>query len=241
MEVDWKKLMPHLVVDKEDEKTFKNYINYKGIYLHLQIYDVLQTIELKCNYKLVSSIIRYDKGIRNVLYKYLSAFEERYRAILYDNFDVQSPISNPEKARIDKLELFRKKSTLSNLYDISYSRNFTLNVLNDTLKKYELIDKVVFDDFKIISTLRNKTMHHNLLMTSYHRDIEKVEEEINRIEDSIELLYKYLPEGMNKSFEKDINRCNNIGTKINVPNLKIICLREMRNGVFIQKKAKKTQ
>lgn len=229
----WRELMPFLIVDDEDIMKFTNYIDNKGVYLHLQIYEILLSVYSECNYKLISSIIRYDKGIRNVLYKYLSAFEERYRAVLFEKYDVLNPLENPEIVKIEKLELIRSNSTSSNLYDISYSRYFGLNDLRKTLLTLKLISNDVNDDFLLISKLRNITMHHNLLMTSYHRDINNVNKEISKIENWVELLYKYLPKGMNREFEKAINRCNNIGTKMNVPNLEIVCLREMRNGVFI--------
>ena len=90
-------------------------------------------------------------------------------------------------------------------------------------------------DFQIIALLRNKTMHHNLLVTSHYRNINCVNKEISRIELCIELLYKYLPDGMNSNFENAINRCNNIGTKENVPNLNILCFGVLENGLFRKK------
>jgi len=225
--------MPLLEIKDCEINTLTDYVINKGVFLHKQIYDVILTYSNVCEYKKISSIIRYDKGIRNVLYKYLSAFEEKYRSILFERYDVENPIGNPDKVKIEDLSLINRTSRNSNLYNISYSRYFSLTALRNTLQRYDLIDEKENDDFTEIAKLRNKTMHHNLLMTGYHRNIRDVSKEISRIEVWIQLLYDYLPFGMNKEFEKAINRCNNIGTKTNIPNLDIICLREMRNGVFI--------
>lgn len=231
--MNWKDFMPLLVVETNEVHQLDNYICDKGVYLHKQIYDLILTVDSEVKYAFIAKLLRYDKGIRNVLYKYLSAFEEKNRAILFDKYDVENKIVNPEKARIEKLNLVPRSSNNSNLYNISYSRYFNLTVLTKTMMELNLIDIDTYIDYEEITKLRNKTMHHNLLMTSYHSDFENVNKEISKIENWIELLYKYLPEGMNTEFEKAINRCNNLGTKMNVPNLEIVCLKEMTNGVFI--------
>lgn len=231
--MNWLDLFEDLKIEPDEIDEFESYIKLKGINIYKQLYDIIIDCENNCRYSTMSAVIRYDKGIRNVLYKYLSAFEEKYRADLFEVYDTNEIIDNPEVAKIEKLSLVRKTKEFSDLYILSYSRYFNLSVLRETLYKCNMIDSVQNDQFRKIVKLRNKTMHHNLLMTSYHRDIVSVNKEITEIEYWIELLYKYLPEGMNDEFEKAINRCNNIGTKMNVPNLEKICLREMRNGVFI--------
>lgn len=222
-----------LEINSSEIQEFYQYVELKGINLYKQLYDVVIQFKGTCSYAEIAAIIRYDKGIRNVLYKFLSAFEEKMRADLFKAFDTTDTITNPEVARIEKLKLIENSKSVSNLYKVSFSRHFTLTVLRKVLFEKRLIDDEINEDFKEIVNLRNKTMHHNILMTSYHVNSYDVNKEIIKIQKWIEILYKYLPEGMNHEFEKAINRCNNIGTKINVPNLEIICLREMRNGVFI--------
>ena len=75
--------------EKED---FEKYKKLKGVYLHKQVYDVLLEANGGENvtYQELSSIIRYDKNLRDTLYIYLATCEEYLRALLLKSYDVAS-------------------------------------------------------------------------------------------------------------------------------------------------------
>ncbi len=75
-------------------------------------------------------------------------------------------------------------------------------------------------------------MHHNLLVISYYSDKDLIEQEIEYVEEMCQLLYRYLPEEMRDAFEGNLNKCNHLTKTNRVPNLEILCLREMKNGLF---------
>ena len=72
--------------EKED---FEKYKKLKGVYLHKQVYDILlEANGGKVTYHELSSIIRYDKNLRDTLYIYLATAEEYLRALLCEKYDV---------------------------------------------------------------------------------------------------------------------------------------------------------
>ena len=89
----YKCLFPKWIEDIEKEM---NYI-IKGRFLHKQV-DI--TADEEAKYGEISRIIRYDKYIRDVLYKYLSALEEQWRAIAFDSFDYE----------YDKTQVIKKRN-----------------------------------------------------------------------------------------------------------------------------------
>ena len=75
----------------KEEADFEKYKKLKGIYLHKQVYDILLEANGGENvtYCELSSIIRYDKNLRDTLYIYLATVEEQLRVLLLDNFDLK--------------------------------------------------------------------------------------------------------------------------------------------------------
>jgi len=219
--------------DEYEIDAFSNYIGLKGIYLHKQIYDLLIEELGECSYSLLSKILIYDKGLRNVLFKYLSALEEYLRSKLFDNFDYDFIIEDPFNHKISIKNLVsRKNSTSSNLYYITFSRFFTFHTLIDVCYKVNLISENEKTKYEVVKKLRNRTMHHNILVTSFHTRLDDVEKNITNLEMELEVLYRTLPEEFRYEYNKAINRCNNIGTKINTANIDILCLGVMNNGIF---------
>lgn len=222
---------------EKEQKEFITYIEFKGVYLHQHIYELILQYSNSCSYKLLSGVIKYDKGIRNVLFKYMSALEESYRSKLFDRFDLTEPIKDLKKVKIENLNLtFKTVFDNSMLYDISFSHNFTFTKLRETLYKYEVINEEENNSLEEIIPLRNKVMHHNIIMTNSYKTISEVENELKNVEDFIMKVYKLLPCSAATQFEKAINRCNNIGTRENKANITILCLEVMKNGIFTKKR-----
>jgi len=227
------KLFPKLTFANEEEKqTFYDYLEFKGLFLHKHVYEAFLLYKDIVTYHELSTYIRYDKGLRNVLYRNLSAVEEYYRARLINNYDVKDPIQDPINSSVDKSDLIESNEETSNLYNFTFSKKFTFNKLIELLKSKGLITKLEEDALNQIRIFRNKVMHHNLIIISYHTEEEKIENEIKEIESYCELIYQYLPRPMKNAFEGNINKCNHLTVKSRVPNLEILCLKEMKNGLF---------
>lgn len=133
---DFIELFPQLDFEDNEKETFLNYINLKGVYLHKQIYDIILLTDDRVRYKEVSNIIRYDKYIRDVLYRYLSALEEQWRSIAFNNFEYESSKDEIIKNEIVFSKIIPKKNYESSiLYWASYNRKFTLSKLIDIFQK----------------------------------------------------------------------------------------------------------
>lgn len=115
--VDFEKL----VLPKSEQKDFEKYAKSKGVYLHKQVYDVLLTYNVEqVSYYELSSVIRYDKNLRDKLYIYLATFEEKMRAELFSEYDVENKnVVYQFKTGLDELKKAIKRKTnveFSNLY-----------------------------------------------------------------------------------------------------------------------------
>ncbi|RJP62544.1 MAG: hypothetical protein C4543_01810 [Ignavibacteriales bacterium] len=231
-------LFSKMDIEDNEKDTFLNYIRLKGRFLHKQVYDTILLTDKSAKYSEISRIIRYDKHIRDVLYKYLSALEEQWRAIAFDNFDYESDKNEVIKKEIDLSKVSVKKQFAdSTFYWSSYNKSFTLNKLIDVFKanRYTLDLNITDEMYQTIKTLRNSVMHHNLIMFSYKTTVEDVNHEIESLESKISLLWKLLDDNMKEAFEKAINMGNYKGGDFEnqLPNLNRYCLRRFSHGVFI--------
>jgi len=231
-------LFPKMDIEDIEKDTFLNYIRLKGRFLHKQVYETLLLTDEKAKYSEISRIIRYDKYIRDTLYKYLSALEEQWRAIAFDNFEYELDKTDVIKGEIDITKVIVKKLfSDSTFYWASYNKSFTLNKLIDVFKaNRHTIDLNITDDmYQSIKILRNSVMHHNLILFSYKSTVEDVNHEIKSLESKISLLWKLLDDEMKFSFEKAINMGNYKGGDFEnqSPNLNRYCLRRFSHGVFI--------
>lgn len=235
---DFIELFPQLDFEDNELETFFKYIKLKGVYLHKQIYDIILLTDDRVRYNELSNIIRYDKYIRHVLYKYLSALEEQWRSIAFNNFEIESSKDAIIRDEIDLSKIIPKKNHKSSiLYWASYNRKFTLSKLIDIFKKnINVINLNISEDvFQSIKTLRNSVMHHNLILFSYKSTLPEIINEITKLEQKISILWNLLNDGMKEAFEKAINTGNyKGGDYINqAPNLNRYCLRRFSNGLFI--------
>ena len=227
------KLFPKMYFAFESEKkTFYDYIGFKGLFLHKHAYDVYLQYQETVLYHDVSTYIRYDKGLRNVLYRNLSALEEYYRSRLINNFDIERKLTDFKRDIIKNSELIESNGESSHLYNYSFCKSFDFDKLVSMLNTVNLLNEIEKSELNRIREFRNKVMHHNLIIISFHVKKNVIENEIKEVEQICELIYKHLPGSMRNAFEGNINTCNHLTNKSRIPNLNILCVREMKNGIF---------
>lgn len=255
-EINISECFPLLVFENpEEEDLFLQNLKSRGIFLYKQVYDALCNWQPKypIKYAHFKNLIRYDKSIRDKLYIYLCAAEEFLRNIIFDELEITEKYEENKKEKFDikKLQKRNKEENIthSNLYTYSYSSFFNLGTIEKIFKKFDLAKKykIVQEDITIMrKLLRNKVMHHNMLLLSYYTDKSKIEEEIKEIEDGIEALYRLLPteELKEGSIQNDklvggltlaINKSNFKDGDINQPPYEnLICLHKFKDGRFIR-------
>ena len=192
--------------EKED---FEKYKKLKGVYLHKQVYDIL--LEANCGenvtYCELSSIIRYDKNLRDTLYIYLATAEEYLRALLCESYDVAAECKPFEHHCYKPLmEALRDKDddTSSNLY---FKLVPDFSALMDVC-----IDKGVISISKTtkqrIKDLRNSTMHHSLLIFGKATKPSALNSHFEALESRINALMQILPEEYHTGFITSIKKLN---------------------------------
>lgn len=193
----------------EEKNEFEKYKKLKGIYLHKQVYDILLQVNDKKNvtYYALSSFIRYDKNLRDMLYKYLGTAEEYLRALVCEKYDVPSNCSVFKAQKWEKLaELSHKKQedATSNLF---YKLELDFSALMTFAMKQNLIH-ISEDAKKSIQKLRNETMHHSLLLLGKNHDLAQLDEHFKILEKRLNALLEILPEEYKEGFMESVKRLN---------------------------------
>ena len=202
-----------LIFDKANEEKeraeFEKYKKLKGVYLHKQVYDILLEANGGENvtYYELSSIIRYDKNLRDKLYIYLATAEEYLRALICEKYDVDES-HNTIKGH-DRIEnvIFEKidgDTGKSNLY-LKLESDFSALMDVCIAKKLIDIDKVTKQQIK---ELRNSTMHHSLLLFGKITEFSGLNSYFEALERKINALMQILPEEYRTGFIASIKKIN---------------------------------
>jgi hypothetical protein len=195
----------------KEKEEFEKYKRLKGVYLHKQVYDIL----LEANgggevtYYELSSLIRYDKNLRDMLYKYLAMAEEYLRALLCDKYDVskgnaifkghcynslnQELVEKDDSNSHTSYLYFLLEPDFADLMRICIEKN--LITLSGTEKKQ-------------IKELRNKTMHHSLLLLGKAASLSDLYSYFEAFEEKINALMQILPEKYRAGFVTSIKTIN---------------------------------
>ena len=244
---------PLLIFKEGEEKQFNEYMTTRGVFLYKQVYDILckwkpSVKEIK--YEHFKNVIRYDKSLRDKLYIYLAAAEEYLRNIVFENVELKVDYQVGKNCRLKLNQLCKRDESelliQSRLY--FYEGLIEFGVSKNIIKKFKLAQKynLHIKDIEKVNKLRNKVMHHNMLLLSKYIDREDIEKEIMEVEDAIEALYRILPtQGLKEGtilagrvkggLTQDINKSNYkdgdiAGEKYD----NLICLHAFKGGKFLR-------
>lgn len=197
----------------KDKIEFDKYITIRGKYLFQQVYEYICNITNdECKYSDLSSCIRYDKTLRDTLYKYLATFEEYLRAQIFDRYEIKREfrLSRKEKDYIKKMARQIYESQDKESSELYKKFKLDLGETIELVKEIKMFDKEKYKEFDEIRVVRNAVMHHNLLVLGKEQQCNKVEDNMKKIISGIEALANNLPEGYKINFIKEINglRCD---------------------------------
>lgn len=209
--INWNVEFDKLIFKNYEEETFEKFIKIKGAYLHKQIYDVLLSYNAKeVTYHELCSIIRYDKNLRDTLYKYLATVEEKLRSELFTKYDVDTTDCIYKRTKgLEKLKKdihIKTNFVNSNLY---FCYQLDLGATIDLLENLNFYNnKDIFTDLRQIKELRNRVMHHNILVAGNATDRIQAEINLQNLKNQIVVLCKYLPCDYQKGFQTEISNLN---------------------------------
>lgn len=198
----------------EDKENFLCYSKLRGAQQYRIIYETLKKKNSDVTYKDVNSFVRYDKAIKNVLFKYLGTLEEYIRNYIVINFDFapKQKISKNEYHYFVNLPTCIRKKQPNDKVTLFY-RKFSLNFgdLLSFIKKYS-VDNFDIKALEIIAELRNKVMHHKPLLfnMNYTSSKEAVCKKILQLKNA-------LPYDCPQSLSIDLNKIRE-STKNNISN-----------------------
>ncbi len=162
-------LMKLLIFTNEEErKRCSKYLDLKGVAFHALLINALGLNEKgKIEYKLVADVYKYDKELRNRLYKFIASFEEQLRAFIANSYsnglealklgekiNYNLNIGNNIANELENLD-FKQLLTIIN--------NFNVKILNRMFPDYKNKQQII-QNLKAVKELRNAISHHRIIL-----------------------------------------------------------------------------
>ena len=200
-------MLENIVQTEKESAEFEKYKALKGEYLYKQVSDILFELDGKpVSYSDVSSIIRYDKNLRNTLFIYLATFEELLRAELFRKYDVDSAdhiYRFSEGCKKLKNDIRSNNSSdSSNLY---FCFELELGPMIELLDHLEIYSSEAISEFKEIKALRNHVMHHIVLTLGRAKTVSDFRDNFASLQRQICMLKDNLPNEYQSGFVNDIS------------------------------------
>lgn len=199
----------------KEEADFQKYKKLKGIYLHKQVYDILLEANGGENvtYSELSSIIRYDKNLRDTLYIYLATIEEQLRVLLLNNFDLKPNTpkfkQRPSTQTLCEALVPKQDCDVSELY---FKLQTDFKVLMETCVEKNIVS-ISDEVMSLVKLLRNDVMHHHLLIFGGAHNLNEAKDNFAAFERKIDTLITLLPTEYVIGFRDDITKLNGASHK----------------------------
>lgn len=227
----------NLIIDEEDKERAEKYLTSKGVEKHIILKEKLfNWIEGdKIDYSLIASTYRYDKRLRNILFKYISYLEEFYRSVILDEYRYKVKKVRWVKDIYDKLKEFG-----GDLNDALEHIEFSSLLIQTRMLPQRVKNKYLLPKTKnlkensiALKELRNAVMHNKFLLlyrgyeTCYIDGVDGSKS--SNLKANILNLISFLPEDVAEGCIRDINAAreekeNQLGTKWNLPPAAVIKL-----------------
>lgn len=222
----------NLIIEEDERESAERYLNSKGVEKHIIIKDKLSNWigGGEVEYSMISSMYRYDKRLRLILFKYISYLEEHYRAVILDEYR-----STPRRIKWVK-DLAEKLNACNwDLNDALERIDFTTLLVQSNKLPQRMRQKCGFPGGKhfvensmAIKELRNAVMHNKFLLlyrgfeTCYVDGVDGGKG--TSLKANILNLLTFLPNEVAENCKNEINNAknekeNHKGTKWNLPSL----------------------
>ena len=179
-------------LNDEEKENYEMYNVIRGKQIYRIVYEALNG-KFNFDYTEMNRIIRCDKALKDILYKYLAIIEEMIKSYLFSNYDLSKDIT----IGLDNGKKIPFKDINNNLIkrnvidgEITYLYKAYSLPFSQLIKLLENKKDYTYDleKLKIINELRNKVMHHYLLL--FDENSKSLNE---RLENQIYVLISVLP------------------------------------------------
>ena len=205
--------------NSKDEKDAKFYFRVKGIKIHQKLVDRLEKTNSTITWAKVSSLIRYDKRLREKLYVYIATLEEYIRAFLSNKYENKPEQSFWRDGKNKKLKVKERISKGESVFRVLEETDFNTLILQlkkiskeDLNEMFKNVDKIEIN-LKAIKELRNAVSHHAFLLDYKFSKCFFNGVKGNSLEHNIKNLIQLLPKEYrlgkngNGGIIKDIEKC----------------------------------
>ena len=198
--------------NKEEQDLYNKYKPLRGEGVYYLVENALKVYRNneEVSYHDFSSLIRYDKKLRDNLYIYLALFEEYVRNLLFNQYEYNG------KGKIK--DDFRDFNTIeeSSRYGLNFclESNFSFGKLMAFIEMFGVKDDAApefnRETLTLIKSLRNDVMHHQLLLVPQKYVLSKceIESRVVQLHDKLMKLRMLLPHEYRQGFSSSINKCN---------------------------------
>jgi hypothetical protein len=216
-EVDILNILEESIEMSEDEKAvFDKYVRIRGIGVY---FDTVSSLKLyddeneKIKFDDFMGLIRYDKNLRDVLYKMLGSYEEKIKNILYSNFDLVGSkfLMRVTEKNIKRIEYIDTSDNYG--WNLMRKSKLDLGSINYIFKHYDFLFDSNSDDFfsdlDNVRELRNIIMHHKMLLIDQESEVYDktlIDVRVSKITRYIKSLYNLLDEGQAKGLITAVNK-----------------------------------
>ncbi len=190
---------------------FNKYKTIRGEGTYQIVEDILKLLIQRDEilYHDFSGFIRYDKRLRDLLYVYLGTFEEYLRNLVFKKIDYKG---SKEIKRIDEKNISMFEPSQN--YGINFYKNsiFDFGSLIRIIKHFsavmnlENLDKDFIQKLENIRQLRNKVMHHSVVLINplSCNTILEVKNHMNIMSNWISSLHDLLPKDWQIGFKNEL-------------------------------------
>lgn len=159
--------------NEEEERKCSKYLDLKGVAYHVVLINFIGLDKSgKIKYKTVSDVYKYDKRIRNRLYKFLSAFEEQIRGFIANSYN--HGLSTLKLGNNIRKSLKSGSNIAFELEDIDFNQLIQIVekfTLKDLKRMFPKSNEHIIDNLKAVRELRNAISHHRILLR--YEDLEQ--------------------------------------------------------------------
>lgn len=171
-------------LSEEDKLNFNKYSKIRDEQQYHIIYEVLKRENVEPRYIDVNSFIKYDKAIKDVLYKYLGTLEEYLKTIIFKKYEfenVDNLKNKPYRTFRELPKVIEKDIAVGEITELY--KKFALN-FGDIIKfgkDYSCFENI--NELEEIKELRDKVMHHLpiLFNCDFTSTIEKTKNHVSNL------------------------------------------------------------
>lgn len=207
--------------NKQEEERCSNYLDLKGVAYHVVLINFIGLDDDgRIKYKTVSDLYKYDKRLRNRLYKFLSAFEEQIRAFIANSHN--HGLSTLKLGDSIKTNLNNGSNIAYELEDLDFGQLIQIVekfTKKDLKRMFPNSDEYVIQNLRAIKELRNAISHHRILLlyddyATCYLNGEKKNDLKSNIKNLVNMISTYYKEFLIESVNDAINDKRDITFKL---------------------------